>query len=63
MMKDDGLLIARALKAFADIANSLTKELHLIVTDSQFSSPLFTSCGNCFAVVESLCSNREEKCG
>jgi hypothetical protein len=35
MMKDDGLLIAQALKAFADIANSLTTDVYLIVTESQ----------------------------
>jgi hypothetical protein len=35
MMKDDGLLIGLAIKAFADIANSLTKDVHINVAESQ----------------------------
>jgi hypothetical protein len=58
MMKDDGLLIGKALKAFADIANSLTAGVTAIPMESQNSSPLFTGCGMRFAHVERLWPNR-----
>jgi hypothetical protein len=58
MMKDDGLLKGKALKAFADIANSLTEGVIPIHWDSQFPSLLFTGCGMRFAHVESLWPNR-----
>jgi hypothetical protein len=45
MMKDDALLIAQALKAFADIANILTSKGKRNPTESQIPSPLFTGCG------------------
>jgi hypothetical protein len=44
MMKDDVLLIAQALKAFADIANILTHKQNLNQPESQISSPLSTAC-------------------
>jgi hypothetical protein len=59
MMKDDGLLICKALKAFADIANSLTGKRFRSLTESQIPSPLFTGCGLRFAPVDRLCPNRE----
>jgi len=39
MMKDDVLLIAQVLKAFADIANILTHKQNPIQPDSHISSP------------------------
>jgi hypothetical protein len=59
MMKDDGLLKAEPLKAFADIANSLTQPLRVIPNESQIYSPLFTGCGMRFAHVDRLWPNRE----
>jgi hypothetical protein len=59
MMKDDVLVITHALKAFADIANSLTGKCFPFLDESQISSPLFTGCGLCFAPVDRLCPNRE----
>ena len=59
MMKDDGLLVTRALKAFTDIANSLTAGVGHSGYESQISSPLFTGCGCSNAPVYSLCPNRE----
>jgi hypothetical protein len=44
MMKDDVLLIAEALKAFADIANILTHDDKRAEPESQISSPLSTGC-------------------
>jgi hypothetical protein len=44
MMKDDALLIAQALKAFADIANILTRANARVRRDSQIYSPLSTAC-------------------
>ena len=59
MMKDDGLLVTRALKAFADIANSLMVGVDHSGNESQSSSPLFTGCGCSKAPVYNLCPNRE----
>lgn len=58
MMKDDVLLIDGALKAFPDIANSLTAECFPFFRESQIPSPLFTGCGLRFALVDRLCPNR-----
>ena len=44
MMKDDALLIAQALKAFADIANILTRADTRVEPESQIYSPLSTGC-------------------
>jgi hypothetical protein len=44
MMKDDALLIAQALKAFADIANILTRANKRVKRESQICSPLSTDC-------------------
>jgi hypothetical protein len=44
MMKDDALLIVLALKAFADIANILTRANAQERRDSQICSPLSTAC-------------------
>jgi hypothetical protein len=44
MMKDDALLMVGALKAFADIANSLTRADKKMGPESQIYSPLSTSC-------------------
>ena len=44
MMKDDALLIVQALKAFADIANILTRADKRVERDSQICSPLSTAC-------------------
>jgi hypothetical protein len=44
MMRDDALLIAQALKAFADIANILTRVNKRVERDSQICSPLSTAC-------------------
>jgi hypothetical protein len=61
MMKDDVLVITRALKAFADIANSLTGAVPQTRRESQNQSPLFTACGLRFAPVDRLWPNREVK--
>lgn len=58
MMKDDALLIAAALKAFADIANILTRADEAMEQESQIYSPLSTTCAYWFLAVDSLCSNR-----
>jgi hypothetical protein len=63
MMKDDVLVITHALKAFADIANSLTGKAKRTDKESQIPSPLFTACGLPFAPVDRLCPNREYNCG
>ena len=63
MMKDDVLLIDRALKAFADIANSLTNGREHNEGESQYSSPLSTPCGYRNTPVDRLCSNRAPKLG
>jgi hypothetical protein len=44
MMKDDVLLIVQTLKAFADIANILTRADKRVKRDSQIYSPLSTAC-------------------
>jgi hypothetical protein len=44
MMKDDALLIIGALKAFADIANILTRADKRVEGESQIYSPLSTAC-------------------
>lgn len=54
MMKDDALLIGAALKAFADIANILTRADHGIEPESQIYSPLSTACAYGIAPVDSL---------
>jgi hypothetical protein len=58
MMKDDVLVITHAIKAFADIANSLTGAALQTRRESQNQSPLFTGCGLRFAPVDRLCPNR-----
>jgi hypothetical protein len=57
MMKDDALLIAAALKAFADIANILTRANKRAAQDSQIYSPLSTACALWNVPVDSLCPN------
>jgi hypothetical protein len=44
MMKDDVLLISQSLKAFADIANILTRKGKRNPKESQIPSPLSTAC-------------------
>ena len=61
MMKDDALLIVQALKAFADIANILTRADKRVERDSQICSPLSTACAYWISVVDSLCPNRAVK--
>ena len=56
------LLIDGVLKAFADIANSLTRAASQTPWESQNQSPLFTGCGLRFAPVDRLCPNRGVKC-
>jgi|LauGreDrversion4_2_1035121.scaffolds.fasta_scaffold01452_13 hypothetical protein len=63
MMKDDALLIGAALKAFADIANILTRADHGIEPESQIYSPLSTACAYGVAPVDSLCPNRAVNSG
>jgi hypothetical protein len=62
-MKDDVLLIDRALRAFADIANSLTHRREHNKRESQYSSPLSTPCGYRNTPVDRLCSNRDPNLG
>jgi hypothetical protein len=57
MMKDDALLIAVALKAFADIANILTRVDEAMEQESHIYSPLSTACAYWILAVDSLCSN------
>jgi hypothetical protein len=44
MMKDDAPLIVQTLKAFADIANILTRADTRVERESQIYSPLSTAC-------------------
>jgi len=50
-------LIAAALKAFADIANILTRANKRAAQDSQIYSPLSTACALWNVPVDSLCPN------
>ena len=61
MMKDDVLLIAQALKAFADIANILTRKHERAQQESQLSSPISTGCAYQNAPVDRLWPNRALK--
>jgi hypothetical protein len=63
MMKDDALLIIGALKAFADIANILTRANKRVERESQIYSPLFTACAKWNVPVDRLCPNRAVKSG
>ena len=57
MMKDDALLIAVALKAFADIANILTRVDEAMEQESHIYSPLSTACAYWNVLVDNLCPN------